>query len=57
MSKKYLYLIIIVLTLGFLGIISLPKINVGQCNSNYEEKKFYIRFPFVSIPLKFNTCK
>lgn len=57
MSKKYLYIIIIILLLAFLGFISLPRINIGQCNGNSQEQTFYIKTPFVNIPIKLNVCK
>ena len=57
MQKKYLYIIIIVLVLGFLGFISLPKINIGQCNGNDYQKRFYLKMPFVNIPIDLNVCK
>lgn len=57
MSKKYLYIIIIILLLGVLGFINLPKINIGQCNGNDYEKTFYLKLPFVNIPMTFNVCK
>lgn len=57
MSKKYLYVIIIILILGLLGFINLPKINIGQCNGNDYEKTFYIKMPFVNIPINLNVCK
>lgn len=57
MSKKYLYVIIIVLVLCLLGYINLPKINVGQCNENDYQKTLYIKMPFVNIPINLNLCK
>lgn len=57
MSKKYLYVIIIVLVLCLLGYINLPRINVGQCNGNDYQKTLYIKMPFVNIPINLNVCK
>ena len=56
MRKKYLYLLIIVLALAFLGFISLPKINLGQCNGHDHRKRFYLKLPFVNIPIDLNVC-
>lgn len=57
MSKKYLYIIIAILVLCLLGYISLPKINIGQCNNNSYEKTMYLKLPFVNIPINVNMCK
>ena len=43
--------------LGILGFINLPKINIGQCNGNDYQKTFYLKLPFVNIPMNFNVFK
>lgn len=57
MSKRNLYIVIIVLILCLLGFINLPKINIGQCNGNDYQKTLYLKLPFVNIPMTFNVCK
>ena len=55
MSKKYLYGIIAVLLLIVCGVIAIPSMNMGHCESG-SSSRMYIRLGFVSIPIPIERC-